>query len=488
MPSIIKIIGAASLCLASFAASTSEFDLVVHNGRVIDPESGLDATRNIGIRAGRIAAISTDTLTGVQSIDASNLVVAPGFIDIHSHTPTPFGQDLNALDGVTTQLDTEAGAYPNYLYGDAIQNRPRLNFGASVGYYAIRMKVIEGRDQPYFFYKDKLATMKGPAWQQVATAEQIEEMRSHLAEGLAQGGLGIGLLLDYMTDAVSEAELEMIFEVASQHHVPVFTHVRRGMPGDPAGLEEILALAEQYKTGVFICHITHNAMQGVGDWLKRIDATRAKGIPVATETLSYLAGGTSISADVFRKRDWQAIFNISYEDVQWVETGEWLTKERWDYFAKNRPSGAVNHHYVKEEWLVTALQWPDMMISTDALPAFSRAQFSNPNISGTFSLVLGDYVRDKQVLTLSDALAKMSLKQAQWLEPFAPDFRYKGRIQAGMDADIVVFNANTVDAVADYGTPYEPSAGIEWVIVNGEVAVANGALTAVGAGRRLTTQ
>lgn len=82
----------------------------------------------------------------------------------------------------------------------------------------------------------------------------------------------------------------------------------------------------------------------------------------------------------------------------------------------------------------------------------------------------------------------MSLKQAQWLEPFAPDFRYKGRIQTGMDADIVIFNANTVEAVADYGTPYEPSSGIEWVIVNGEVAVADGALTEVGAGRRLTTQ
>jgi sugar phosphate isomerase/epimerase len=173
-----------------------------------------------------------------------------------------------------------------------------------------------------------------PPFTQRATAPQIAEIRRKLEEGLDGGGLGVGLLLDYMRDAVSPDELAMIFDVAGDREVPVFVHVRRNLPGDPKGLDEVLALAEQYDTALFICHITHNAMSGIEEWLEKIDAARARGVKVTTETLSYLAGGTSISADVFRKRDWRSIFAINYTDVQWVATGEWLTEETWEHYAE----------------------------------------------------------------------------------------------------------------------------------------------------------
>ncbi|MGB1372896.1 MAG: amidohydrolase family protein [Aequoribacter sp.] len=474
------------LLLATLPAQA--LDLAIIGGRVIDPETHADKVLNVGVQDGRIVALTTDSLEADRVINAQGRVVAPGFIDIHSHTPTPFGIRLNILDGITTALDTEAGAYPVYEYGDAIKDNALVNFGASIGHFAARIQVIEGKYQPYFFHKDTFAGMSSAAFEQPATDEEIEEIRQHLNQGIAQGGLGIGLLLDYMRDAVTDKELRMIFEVAADHDVPVFTHVRRNLPGDPSGLIEILGLAKSTGAAVFICHITHNAMGSVGDWLDTIDQARADGVRVTTETLSYLAGGTSISADVFRKRDWQAIFDITYEDVQWVATGEWLTEETWDYYAKHEASGAVNHHYVKEPWLHTALRWPDMMISTDALPAFTHEQFSNPNIAGTFSLVLGRYVREQGILTLSDALSRMSLKQAQWLEPFAPAFKRKGRIQLGMDADIVIFDADTVAATADYGKPYDAPTGIHWVIVNGQVAVVDGTIqTSIAAGKRLTT-
>ena len=476
------------LPLTLAAANTQALDLAILGGRVIDPETQTDKVMNVGIRNGRIVALTTDSLKAEQVINAEGRVVAPGFIDIHSHTPTPFGMRLNILDGITTALDTEAGAYPVYEYGDAIKDNPIMNFGASVGHYAARIQVIENKYQPYYFHKNTFASMSSAAFEQVATDTQFEEIRQHLNQGIKQGGLGIGLLLDYMRDAVSDKELRMIFEVAADHDVPVFTHVRRNLPGDPTGLNEILALAKTTGAAVFICHITHNAMGSVGDWLKTIEQARADGVRVTTETLSYLAGGTSIAADVFRKRDWQAIFDITYEDVQWVATGEWLTQESWSHYATHEPTGAVNHHYVKEPWLHTALRWPDMMISTDALPAFTPEQFSNPNIAGTFSLVLGRYVREQGILTLSDALSRMSLKQAQWLEPFAPAFKRKGRIQLGMDADIVIFDPDTVAARADYGTPYEAPSGIHWVIINGQVAVVDGTIqSSVAAGKRLTT-
>ena len=461
---------------------------MISNGRVINPETGLDAIRHVGIRRGRVASISQTPLVGMQTIDATDRVVAPGFIDIHSHTLTPLGQQHNVLDGVTTQLEMEAGALPSEAAGDLVKDRPIINYGASVGHFAARIQVLEGRDLPYFFYRGEQASMASPAFTQLATASQIAAIRDKIEDGLDGGGLGIGLLLDYMRDAVSQEELAMIFRVAGERKVPVFVHVRRNLPGDSSGLDEVLALAEQYDTAVFICHITHNAMNGIEAWLEKIDAARARGVRVATETLSYLAGGTSISADVFRKRDWRSIFAIDYSDVQWVATGEWLTQESWEHYAETEPGGMVNHHYVKEAWLHSALRWSDMMVSTDALPAFTPSQMTNPNISGSFSRLLGRYVRDQGVLGLSDALSRISLKQAQWLETFAPQFRRKGRVQVGADADLVVFDPKKVAAGADYGSPWQPPSGIDWVIIGGVVTVENGGLVSgAAAGRYLDT-
>ncbi len=462
-----------SMSLAA-CSQDSEYDLVIANGRVIDPETQLDAIRHLGIRDGSISQISQQPLRGNKTIDASGLVVAPGFIDIHSHTPTLLGQQVNLLDGITTQLELEAGSFPVSFYGEHFRDGAQINYGSSVGHWAVRTKVIEGVDMPYIFAGDKILTMAGPTWVQAATAAQIEQIRLLLNQGLDGGGLGIGVLLDYMTEAVSEAELSMLFEVASERDVPLFVHVRRGYTGDPTGLVEVIDLALETGAPLFVCHITHNAMGGIGDWLAMIDEANQAGANITTETLSYAAGGTSISADVFRRRDWQAIFDISYQDVQWVATGEWLTKETWDKYAKEQPTGMVNHHYVKEDWVETALQWPGMMVSTDALPAIDTSIPTNPNIAGTFSRLLGHYVREREVLSLSDALARSSLYQAQWMEQASPVFKNKGRIQRGADADIVIFDAQTIAANAVYGDPYLKPTGMLHVLVAGELVVQNG--------------
>lgn len=460
------------------------YDLVLLGGRVIDPESGLDAVRNIGIRGETIAAITDQPLQGAAVIDATGLVVAPGFIDIHSHSPTQFGARFQVLDGVTTQLDLEAGAFPVAAFGDYFDQGAPVNFGASVSHLAVRTKVLTGKDAPYLFSRSGVPMVPQAYVQQASTAE-IAEMRLLLEQGLDSGGIGIGVLLDYVSAAVSTAELRMVFEVAGARGVPVTVHVRRGMPGDPAGLNEVIALAEATGAPLLVCHIAHSAMHRVDDWLTRIDAANARGARISAETLIYAAGGTSISAAVFG-RDWQSIFAITYKDVQWTATGEWLTEESFGRYRREQPNGMINHHYVKESWIHTALRWRGMMAVSDATPAFGEAVLSNPNLSGTFTRLLGHYAREEGVLTLKDALATTSLNQARWLEQVAPQFLRKGRVQTGMDADLVVFDPALVAAKATYGKPYLAPIGMVHVLVAGRPVVRNGVFQdGVKQGRRL---
>ena len=450
------------------------FDTVIEGGRVMDPETNFDGIANIGIRRGKITHISTERLKANRIIDARGLVVSPGFIDIHSHTPTRLGEHLSVLDGITTQLDLEAGSYPPTDYGYQYKAGAQLHYGSSVGHFAIRGLVMDYSTQGYFFSEDGLLSLGGAMWSQPATPAQVNEMREHLRNGLQLGGLGIGVLLDYMTEAVTESELSMIFATAAEYDTPVYVHVRRGMPGDPTGLDEVIALAERHGVATLICHITHSAMGGIGVWLSKIDAANSRGARITTETLSYLAGGTSIAADVFVNRDWRAIFDIDYEDVQWVPTGEWLDEKRFLQYQREFPTSSINHHYVKEEWLVEALKWPGMMVSTDALPAFDLEVKTNPNIAGTYAHFLGRYVRDLGVMPLMDGLRRITLLPAQWLSQASSVFETKGRIQVGADADLVIFDSETIAARAEYGDPYQPSVGIAHVLVAGRPVVVNG--------------
>ncbi len=488
---MMKLIFLSLLSFGVLTACETEmeiYDLVIANGRAIDPETGLDAVRHIGIRDGHIDKISTTPLLGKKTLDAKDRVVSAGFIDVHNHSPTNFATRFQILDGITTQLDLEAGSYPLSGYGFMFEKGALNHYGSSTSHLAVRLKVMENIDHAYLFTPDGTVLKPGLTFVQQATQTQIEAMRPLLEKGLEEGGIGIGLLLDYVTRAVSDDELRMIFEVAAKYDKPITVHVRRGLPGDMTGLLEIITLAEATGAPVMICHITHSAMHNIGNWLALIDAANERGARITTETLSWAAGGTAIGADVFG-RNWQEIFNITYSDVQWTATGEWLTKESWEQYRTHQPNGMINHHYVKEAWMEEALRWPQMIISSDVTPAFNRKIMSNPNLSGTFSRLLGHYVRTRGVLSLNDAIARITLYPAQWLEPYAPIFKNKGRLQEGKHADIVIFNPDTIAAQADYGKPYKASTGIDYVIVSGVIVAEHGAIKDhIYPGQRLTTK
>ncbi|MGB2419587.1 MAG: amidohydrolase family protein, partial [Luminiphilus sp.] len=440
------VIATGVLLLAACGQAPPPYDVAINNGRVIDPENRLDAVRSIGIRAGKIEAISKTPLEAADVVDASGLVVSPGFINLHSHSVAEPGYRLELLDGVTTVLELEAGGFPIARFGQQLGDAPLTHFGASVGHAWIRMQVVDPDALEELAATGKL-DMSGAAFTQIATSAQRQKMERMLETELAAGGLGIGFLLDYMTRAVDEAERDMIFAVAARHGAPVFVHVRRGIDGDPAGLLEVIEAAERYGAAVHICHLNASAMSGVDDWLDKIDAARARGVDVTTEMFPWTSGSAAISSDVF-SRNWREIFAIDYTDVQWAETGEWLTEETFQAYRETRPDGQTMHHYIREEWNRLAIQRPHVMVASDAMPLLGYDRKVVPNGAGTSARILGQYVRDEGLLSLSDAIARLSLYPAQRMERIAPAFARKGRVSIGADADIVVFDPRTVAAEA----------------------------------------
>lgn len=482
-------------------ALAQDYSLVINNGRVIDPETGLDAIRHLGIEGSTIASVSAEPLTGARTIDARGLVVSPGFIDLHTHSPTELGQYYQLFDGVTTALELEAGTFPVAQYAGQISDKPLINFGASAGYLNMRLLHMDGiaaadgastpRPQGLkgwmtairFLFTDFQNALKR-TFTETASNEDLTALRVLLNEGLDQGGLGIGLPLDYISEAVNERELRMIFEVAASRGAPLFIHIRRGINGDPAGLREVLNMAGETGTSIHICHISHNAMRNIDFFLAEIRAAQSQGIDVTTEVLPYNAGSTMISAAVF-SRDWQTIFGIGYEDVEWAATGERFNADMFEEYREKYPDGAVIHHYLKEGWTLRAIQEPGVIIVSDLITMKSREVHVPPH-NGAFSKILGRYVREQHALDLMTALKKMTLLPAQRLETYAPAFAKKGRIQVGMDADLTIFNPDTILDRATYSNPYQEALGLAHIVVNGIPVVSGGKLIeAVYPGQRL---
>jgi N-acyl-D-aspartate/D-glutamate deacylase len=322
----------------------------------------------------------------------------------------------------------------------------------------------------------------GIAFQKQATDEQIETMRKMIHAGIDDGGMGIGFLLDYMSPAIREEELRMIFSVAKERNVVVWTHIRRGINGDIQPLKDLIRIAAEIGSALHICHINANAMGEIQKWMEVIDEANRKGADISAEIFPYTAGSTSISADVFN-RDWQKIFGITYKDVQWAETGEYFTAESWEEKRRTRPDGIIIHHYMKEDWLKIALKHPNMIIATDAMPAMNEEKKAAPNGASSYTRLLAKYVRDEKVLTIEEAFSKGSYYPARRLEKSAPRFANKGRIQKGADADLLIFDIANIKVNASYLEPFKKSSGWDYVIVGGKVVFEHGTDTGARPGQ-----
>lgn len=452
------------------AAQQAPYDLVVRGGHVMDPETGLDAVRNVGIKDGAIARVTTENLQGARVIDASGLTVAPGFIDLHSHGQDDENYRLKALDGVTTALELEIGVLDVAGFLDERRGHALVNFGATVSHPAARAAAF-GRPLP----RGTLLPPSGPATNDPATDAQFAQVSTSLERGLASGALGVGMGLAY-TPGATRLEVIRTFRIAAEHRVPIYVHVRSSGPEEPGSsiesINEVIGAAASTGAPLHIVHINSSGLRQALECLRLVEGARARGLDVTTEAYPYGAGQTAINSALFDP-GWQRRLGIDYAQLQLVETGERLTKERFDRLhADPTPRGVIL--YVNPDEIVDAvIEHPLTMIASDGSVQNGKG---HPRSSGTFARVLARYVRERRTITLMDALRKMTLMPAQRLERSTPAARRKGRLQESADADIVIFDPATIQDRATYEAPAAPSVGVKYVLVGGTVVVNGGSI------------
>lgn len=458
-------------CLFGFSTAgiaAQQYDLVIEGGRALDPETGLDAVRNIGIREGKIARISSEKLNGRRLIHADGLVVAPGFIDLHQHGQDMASQRVKALDGVTTALELEIGVPEVAQFLKEKEGHSLINYGTSASHVAARAAVF-GAPLP----AGTILPKSGPATNQPATPLQIEAIKERLRAELDAGGLAIGMGIQY-TPGASRLEVIDMFRLAAGRGLPVYTHIRSAGRVEPGSsieaVSEVIGAAAVTGGALHIVHINSSCLRDSLECLSMVAGARARGLDVTTEAYPYIPGITPINSALFNP-GWQEKLGISYSDLVLPDTGEHLTKERFEDLHNSSTTHWVLVYANTREIVDQVIPNPLVMIASDGV-------VGHPRNAGTYSRVIAEYVREKGTLTLMDAIRKMTLMPAEMLERSTAAARYKGRLQEGCDADIVIFDAATIRDLATFQKPMEPSEGVRYLLVGGTLVVDEGKIVA----------
>ncbi len=470
----LSLILAVLISIVTSVAAQDTYDLVLSRGRVMDPETSLDAVRDVGIRDGKIAAVSESPLRGRETIDARNLVVAPGFIDLHAHGQDEFSSRFQAQDGVTTALELETGVWPVAPWYASKEGKSYIHYGATSGHIPARIFLKHGIETGHYSgdsaMRDRVTAETDGEWAYAAaTPDEQYKLIELLQQGLNDGALGLGLGVAYTPGATRE-EIQRVFQLGADTHLVSFIHMRAAGPIEPGGsleaMQEVISGAVVTGASIHIVHMTSMALGQLDEMLAMFDAARARGLDLTTEVYPYTAGSTNLASALFNE-GFQDRLGIGYGDLEWTLTGERLNAETFAEYRKR--GGWVIIHMMNAENVRKAVARPDIIIASDGVPFVGGR--AHPRGAGTFSRVLGRYVREEQALTLMDALRKMTILPAQRLEASVPQMKNKGRIRVGADADIVVFDPNTILDRATFEEPAQASAGIAHVLVNGTFIV-----------------
>jgi len=469
------------------------YDLVIAGGRVIDPETGFDGQRHVGIKGGRIAAISETELEGTQTLQADGLVVAPGFVDLHAHGQQLPAAWVQAFDGVTTALELESGLLPISRFYEltAKEGRP-INYGAGSAWTYARVMVKEkdvpppdgtlGWFQKAFSYGN---------WQNtIATADEIERIIGIVEDGLNEGGLGVSINAGY-APGYGHKEYHALAELAARHGVATFTHVRFANVMEPRSsfeaLQEQLSLAAITGAHMHVCHLNSTSVRDIEACAQLVQDAQARGLPVTVEAYPYGAGSSAVGAELFRGDDWIQRFGV--KDASALEfNGKPLTQAKIDEMQKSSPGDIVVIHFLRPDdneedqaLMDRSVLYPGGAIASDAMPwtdkdgqilegdvwPLPKDAFAHPRSAGCFSRFLGTWVRQRKAISLIEALRKTCLIPAQIIEGYVPQMKKKGRVQVGADADLTVFDLERIQAASTFIEPALTSVGHRHVIVGG---------------------
>lgn len=441
------------------------YDIVIDNARVIDPETDTDEVLNVAISANKIVEISKEKLKGKKTIDGTGKILSPGFIDLHAHGQTNKENEYQAFDGVTTALELEVGIDTLVQYYQTRKGNALLNYGASACQLAYRNKVIANNDR---VYKSIFEELQDSVAEQELPKNKFIDVRNKLKEALNYGAIGIGIPVGYLPNASIE-EIADVYAFAGELKVPVFSHVREG---GAIAFQQAISDAILNKTQLHICHLTSMARKDVDFCLQEIEKAQALGYPITTELYPYTAGNTEIGSAIF-KEGWQERLGCTYKDLQWVETNERLTPETFEKYRKQ--GGSVIVHMMKESWVDSVISSDISMIASDG---GEYSPTGHPRGSGSFCKTIREYVNEKKLISINQAINKMTLMPAKVLETVVPDMKLRGRIQKGCYADLLLFNVDKVKDNATYTNGFVRSSGMDYVIVNGTILIENGELQA----------
>ena len=468
-------------------------EIILRGGRVIDPESGLDEIRDVAISGGQITEVRNALPPAPVDLDVAGHVVTAGFIDLHSHTADIPGLRLRVLDGVTTALELEAGVTPvGPAYQQAAAEGRPVNYGFAASWALARMEAVgeihlDGRLETF------LANIATPAWQGPATSAQISEILSRLSADLADGALGIGMLVGY-APGTEPAEYLRIAALAAEARVPTFTHARDLVEFAPNalidGAEEIVRAAGQTGAHMHYCHINSTSLRHIDRVQELVSRAQAAGSRVSTEAYPYGSGMTGIGA-TFLAPERLYERGLKPTDLTYAPTGEQVASaDRLRELRAADPGGLAIIRQLNEDdpadlaVMLRSLTFPGAIVASDAMPLtwpgpvpdrmtwpLPDTVFTHPRTAGTFCRALRMLAADAGPLGLTETLRRSSLRPAQLLADRVPAMRRKGRLQPGCDADIVVFDPATVSDQATYLHSTRPSTGIKHVLVNGTLVV-----------------
>jgi N-acyl-D-aspartate/D-glutamate deacylase len=476
--------------------SVTLYDLVLRDGRVIDPESGLDGTRDVGITGAQVSAISTTPLDGACVIDVAGLVVAPGFIDLHSHAQTLAGRRLQALDGVTAALDLEAGRTPvEDAYAREASTGSPVHYGFSASWAAARKRVLTGT-VPDGGLGSGLAVLGETAWRAAVTAKELSRLLGLLSDDLAHGAIGIGLLLGYAPET-SPDEYLAVARLAAAAGAPTFTHCRDLVELSPRapvdGAEELVRAAAETGAHMHACHVNSTSGRHIDRVLHLVARCQAEGGRVTVEAYPYGASATAIGAP-FLSPERLRERHLGASAVTYLLTGERLADDaRLRQLRESDPNGLVVVDFLDEgntgdmALLRRSLGFDGAIVASDALPLvpvtdrfdpeawpLPAGAVTHPRSAGCFCRALRLWRQEG--VRLPDALSRCSLLPARVLQAACPAMRSMGRVQPGSAADLVVFDADRVTDQATYADSTRPSSGVRHLVVGGELVVRDGNL------------